>query len=125
MRRRDLEFDVHDWVYLKISTMKGVMRFCKKGKLSPCYVGPYLILRRIGKVSYELDLPYELVSVHPFFHLSMLKKCVGDPTSIVPLECLRVDENLSYEEVLVEILYRQVKRLRNNEVTFVKVLWKN
>ncbi|WMV24807.1 hypothetical protein MTR67_018192 [Solanum verrucosum] len=74
VRRRDLEFDVHDWVYLKISPMKGVMRFHKKGKLSPRYVGPHQILRSIGKVAYELDLPNELASVHPVFHVSMLKK---------------------------------------------------
>ncbi|WMV58132.1 hypothetical protein MTR67_051517 [Solanum verrucosum] len=84
VKKRDLEFDVNDWVYLKISPMKGVMRFGKKGKLSPRYVGPYQILRRIGKVAYELELPNELASVHLVFHVSMLKKCVGDPTSIIP-----------------------------------------
>ncbi|WMV49918.1 hypothetical protein MTR67_043303 [Solanum verrucosum] len=103
----------------KISPMKGVMRFGKKGKLSPWYVGSYQILKRIGKVAYELDLPNELAPVHPIFHVSMLKKCIGDLVSI------GVDENLSYEEVPVEILDRLVKRLRNKEVVSVKVLWKN
>ncbi|WMV50149.1 hypothetical protein MTR67_043534 [Solanum verrucosum] len=70
-----------------------------------------LILRLIDKVAYELELPNELASMHPVFHVSMLKKCVGGPTSIVPLEGLGVDENLSYEDVPVEILYRQVKKL--------------
>ncbi|WMV45424.1 hypothetical protein MTR67_038809 [Solanum verrucosum] len=68
--------------------MKGGIRFGKKGKLSPRFVGPYQILRRVGKVVYELELPNELASVHPVFHVSVLKKCVGDPTSIVPLEGL-------------------------------------
>ncbi|WMV18912.1 hypothetical protein MTR67_012297 [Solanum verrucosum] len=86
-RKRDLEFEVSDWVYLKISPMKGVMRFGKKGKLSPHYVGPYEILK--------------------------------------PVEGLGVNENLSYEEVPVEILDRQVKKLRNKEVASVKVLWRN
>ncbi|WMV46648.1 hypothetical protein MTR67_040033 [Solanum verrucosum] len=86
IRRRDFEFDVHDWVYLKMSPMKGVMRFGKKGKLSPRYVSPYHILRHISKVADELELPNELASVHLVFHVSMLKKCVGDPTSIVTLE---------------------------------------
>ncbi|WMV18853.1 hypothetical protein MTR67_012238 [Solanum verrucosum] len=86
--------------------MKGVMRLGKKGKLSPRFVGPYEILRRVRKVAYELDFPNELVSVHPIFYVSILKKCVGDPTSIVPLEGLGVDENFSYEEVSVEILHR-------------------
>ncbi|WMV29848.1 hypothetical protein MTR67_023233, partial [Solanum verrucosum] len=105
--------------------MKGVMRFGKKGKLSPQYVGPYQILKRVGKVAYEVDLPNALVLVHPVFHVSMLKKCIGDPVSILPLEGLGVDENLSNEEVSVEISDRQVKKLRNNEVASVKVLWRN
>ncbi|WMV50782.1 hypothetical protein MTR67_044167 [Solanum verrucosum] len=70
--------------------MKGVMRFGKKGKLSPRYVGPYRILKRIGKVAYELELPVELAAVHLVFHVSLLKKCVGDPTSIMPLESVTV-----------------------------------
>ncbi|WMV41163.1 hypothetical protein MTR67_034548 [Solanum verrucosum] len=105
--------------------MHDVMRFGKKGKLSPHFISPYEILRCVGKVAYELVLPNELASVHPVFHVSMLEKCVGDPTSILPLEGLGVDENLSYEDVPVEILDRQVKKLRNKEVAFVKVLWRN
>ncbi|KAK4731655.1 hypothetical protein R3W88_024643 [Solanum pinnatisectum] len=80
---------------------------------------------RVGKVAYELDLPNDLAMVHPVFHVSILKKCVGDPTSIVPLEGLGVDESLFYEEVSIDILDRQIKRLRNKEVASVKVLWKN
>ncbi|WMV45659.1 hypothetical protein MTR67_039044, partial [Solanum verrucosum] len=102
VRRRDLEFEVNDWVYLKISPMKGVMRFGKKRKLSPRYVGPYQILNRIEKVAYELDFPNELAPMHPILHVYMLKKCIGDPTSIIPLEGLGVDKSLSYDEVLVE-----------------------
>ncbi|WMV55119.1 hypothetical protein MTR67_048504 [Solanum verrucosum] len=90
VRRRDLEFDVHDWVYLKISPMKGVMRFGKKGKLSPRFVDPYEILRRASKVAYELDLPNELALVHPVFHVSMLNKCIRDPSTTVFLEGLEI-----------------------------------
>ncbi|WMV46414.1 hypothetical protein MTR67_039799 [Solanum verrucosum] len=124
-RKRDLEFEVGDWVYLKISPMKGVMRFGKKGKLSPRYVGPYAILKHVGKVTYELKLPNELAPIHPVFHIFMLKKCIGELVSILPLEGLGLNENLSYEEVPVEILDRQVKKLRNKEVASVKVLWRN
>jgi len=99
------------------------MRFGKKRKLSPRYVGPYRILNRIGKVAYEIELPAELVAVHPVFHISLLKKCVGDPASVLPLESVVVKDSLSYEDVPVEILDRQVRRLRNKEVTSVKVLW--
>ncbi|XP_069146982.1 uncharacterized protein [Solanum lycopersicum] len=105
-RKRPLEFDVGDQVYLKISPMKGVMRFGRKGKLSPRYVGLYEILKRVGEVEYELAFPAELASVHPLFHISMLKKCLGDPASILPVKGLGVDEDLSYEEVHVEIFDR-------------------
>ena len=124
-RIRDLEFEIGDHVYLNISPMKGVMRFVKKRNLSPRYVGPYKVFQKIGKVAYELKLHSELASVHPVFHVSMLKKCIGHPVSILPIEGLRVDENLSYEEVLVEILDHHAKKLRNKEVDFVKVLWRN
>ncbi|WMV37616.1 hypothetical protein MTR67_031001, partial [Solanum verrucosum] len=90
----------------RISPMKCVMRFGKKGKLSPWYVSPYQIFKCVGKVAYELDLPNELAMVHSVFHISMLKKCIGDPVSILPLEGLGVDECLSYEEVSIEMLDR-------------------
>ena len=72
-RRRDLEFEVGDLVYLKVSPMKGVVRFGMKGKLSPRYIGPYRILKRIGSVAYEIELPNDLEKVHPVFHVSMLR----------------------------------------------------
>ena len=85
-RKRPLVIDVGDQVYLKISPMKGVMRFGRKGKLSPRYFGPYEILQRVGEVSDELALSAELACVHLVFHVSMLKKCLGDPKYILPLE---------------------------------------
>ncbi|WMV51088.1 hypothetical protein MTR67_044473 [Solanum verrucosum] len=122
---RALEFEVDDWVYLKVSPMKGVMRFGKKGKLSPRYIGPYRIVQRVGSVAYELELPQELAAVHPVFHISMLKKCIGDPSLILPTESVKIKDNLSYEEVPVQILDRQVRRLRTKDVASVKVLWRN
>jgi len=92
-----------------VSLMKGVMRFGKKGKLSRRYVGPYKILNRVGKVAYELQLPTELDAVHLIFHILLLKKYVGDPASIVPLESVAVKDSLTYKEVSVEILDRQVR----------------
>ena len=82
-------------------------------------------MKRFGNAAYELDLPLEMSMVHPVFHVSMLRKCLGDPSAIVPLDMVNVEENLSYEEVPVEILDRQVKRLRNKEIASVKVLWGN
>ncbi|WMV25073.1 hypothetical protein MTR67_018458 [Solanum verrucosum] len=125
VRRRELEFQVDDWVFLKVSPMKGVMRFGKKGKLNLRYVGPYRISKRIGKVAYELELPADLAAVHPVFHISLLKKCVDDPASVVPLESVAVKDSLTYEKIPVEILDRQVRRLRNKKVASVKVLWRS
>ena len=87
-------------------------------------MGPYEILQRVGKVFYELKLPNELVLFHSVFNVSMLKKCIDDPESMLPIEGLGVKDNLSYEEVSVQILDRQVKKLRNKEVASVMVLWK-
>ena len=79
-------------------------------------------MKRVGKVAFELKLPAELAAVHPVFHISLLKKCVGDQASIVPLESVAVKDSLFYEDVPVEILDHQVRRLINKEVTSVKVL---
>ena len=76
-------------------------------------------------MAYELDLPSDLESVHPIFHVSMLRKCVGDPTRIVPVNDIQVTEKLTYEEIPIAILDRQVRRLRNKEVASVKVLWRS
>ncbi|WMV41663.1 hypothetical protein MTR67_035048 [Solanum verrucosum] len=102
VRRRELEFEVDDWVYLKVSPMKGVVRFGKKGKLSPRYIGPYRISKKVGDVAYELELPQELAAIHPVFHISMLKKCMGDPSLIIPIENIGIQDSLSYEEISVE-----------------------
>jgi len=109
VRRRGLEFSIGDWVFLKVSPMKGVMRFGKKGKLSPRYIGPYKIIRRVGQVAYELELPQELSAFHSVFHVSMLRKCVGDPSYITPIEDVQVIGDLTYEEVPIAILDHQVK----------------
>ena len=84
--------------------MKGVMRFEKKGKLSLRYVGPYKILKRVGKVAYALELPAELAVVNPVFHISLLKMYVDDPASVVPLESVVVKDNLYYENVQLRFL---------------------
>ncbi|XP_069152077.1 uncharacterized protein [Solanum lycopersicum] len=101
------------------------MRFDKKQKPSPRYVGPYQILKRFGKVTYELELLANLVAVHPVFHISLLKKCMSDPTSVIPLESVVVKDSLYYKDVPIEILDRQVTRFRNKEeVASFKVLWR-
>ncbi|KAL4016735.1 hypothetical protein IC575_024392 [Cucumis melo] len=115
VRRKDLEFEVGDMVFLKVAPMKGVLRFAKKGKLSPRFVGPFEILERIGPVAYRLALPPSFAAVHDVFHISMLRKYVADPTHVVDFEPLQISENLSYEEQPVEVLARRSKpRSRNS-----------
>ena len=84
--------------------MKEVIWFGKKGKLIPRYIFPYVILGRVENVAYELDLPSSLSSIHSSFHVSMLRKCISDPSSVVPLEGYGILDSLSYEEIPVEIL---------------------
>ncbi|KAL0536597.1 hypothetical protein IC582_025549 [Cucumis melo] len=125
VRRKDLEFEIGDKVFLKVAPMKGVVRFERRGKLSPRFVGPFEILERIGPVAYRLALPPSLSTVHDVFHVSMLRKYVPDPSHVVDYEPLEIDENLSYVEQPVEVLAREVKTLRNKQIPLVKVLWRN
>ena len=103
-RRRPLEFQVGDWVFLKVSPMKGVMRFGKKGKLSPRYIGPYQIVCRIGKVAYELDLPATLEGVHPVFHVSMLHRYIPNGSHVISYDLVKLGSDLSYEDEPIAIL---------------------
>ncbi|GJZ88014.1 putative reverse transcriptase domain-containing protein [Tanacetum coccineum] len=122
-RRKPLEFSVGDYVLLKVSPWKGVVRFGKKGKLAPRFVGPFKIIEKVGPVSYMLDLPEELDGVHDTFHVSNLKKCLADPTLQVPLDEIRVDDKLNFEEEPVEILEREFKKLKRSRISIVKVWW--
>ncbi|KAL4036961.1 hypothetical protein IC575_000539 [Cucumis melo] len=124
VRRKDLEFEVGDKVFLKVAPMRGVVRF-ERRKGESRFVGPFEILERIGPVAYRLALPPSLSTVHDVFHVSMLRKYVPDPSHVVDYEPLEIDENLSYAEQPVEVLAREVKTLRNKEIPLVKVLWRN
>ncbi|OMO86567.1 reverse transcriptase [Corchorus capsularis] len=124
-RRRDLEFRVGDAVFLKVSPWKGVIRFRKGGKLAPRYIGPFEIVERIGPVAYRLNLPSELGRIHDVFHVSMLRKYVPDPSHFLQALPVELDEKLNFEVQPVEILDRQMKNLRNKQVSIVKVLWRS
>ncbi|GJY06798.1 ty3-gypsy retrotransposon protein [Tanacetum coccineum] len=122
-RRKPLEFSVGDYVLLKVSPWKGVVRFGKKGKLAPRFVGPFEIIKKVGPVAYQLDLPEELNGVHDTFHVSNLKKCLADPILQVPLDEIRVDAKLNFVEEPVEILEREFKKLKRSRIAIVKVRW--
>ncbi|GKC74652.1 putative reverse transcriptase domain-containing protein [Tanacetum coccineum] len=122
-RRKPLEFKVGDRVLLKVSPWKGVVRFGKKGKLAPRYVGPFEIVECVGPVAYRLKLPQELSCVHDTFHVSNLKKCLAEPDVQVPLDEIEIDENLRFVEEPIEIVERDVKKLKRRRIPLVKVRW--
>jgi hypothetical protein len=122
-RRRDLSFEVGDFVYLKVSPIRGVRRFRVKGKLAPRYIGAYRILTRRGEVAYQLSLPEGLSAVHDVFHVSQLKKCLRVPEEQLPVEGLEVQEDLTYIEKLVQILEIADKVTRRKTIRMCKVSW--
>ncbi|GKA52855.1 putative reverse transcriptase domain-containing protein [Tanacetum coccineum] len=122
-RRKPLEFSVGVYVFLKVSPWKGVLRFGKKWKLAPRFLGPFEIIEKVGPVAYMLDLPEELDGVHNTFHVSNLKKCLADPTLQVPLDEIQVDAKLNFLEEPVEILKREFKKLKRSRIAIVKVRW--
>ncbi|GJV08988.1 putative reverse transcriptase domain-containing protein [Tanacetum coccineum] len=123
VRRKPLEFQVGDRVMLKVSPRKGVIRFGKRGKLNPWYIGPFKILKRVGPVAYKLELPEELSNVHSTFYVSNLKKCLSDESLVIPMKELRLDDKLNFVEEPVEIMDREVKQLRQSRIPIVKVRW--
>ncbi|GKF24714.1 putative reverse transcriptase domain-containing protein, partial [Tanacetum coccineum] len=123
LKHKPMEFQVADRVMLKVSPWKGVVRFGKRGKLNPRYVGPFKVLEKIGTVAYKLELPQELSIVQNTFHVSNLKKCYSDEPLAVPLEGLHVDDKLRFAEEHVEIMDREVKQLDQIHIPIVKVQW--
>ncbi|GJY83272.1 putative reverse transcriptase domain-containing protein [Tanacetum coccineum] len=123
VRRKPLEFQVGDKVMLKVSPWKGVIRFGKRGKLNPRYIGPFKIIAKVGTVAYRLELPEKLSRVHSTFHVSKLKKCMADEPLAIPLDEIQVDDKLNFIEEPVKIMDREVKRLKQSRISIVKVRW--
>ncbi|XP_035832699.1 uncharacterized protein LOC118481645 [Helianthus annuus] len=122
-RRKPLEFHVEDRVLLKGSPRKGVVRFGKRGKLNPRYVGPFKITERIGKVANKLNMPDELNVVHNVFHVLNLKKCLSYETLIVPFKELTTDDQLHFIEEPVKIIDKEIKTLKHNKILIVRIHW--
>nr|GEV11797.1 putative reverse transcriptase domain-containing protein [Tanacetum cinerariifolium] len=122
-KRKPMEFEVGDWVLLKVSPWKGVVRFIKRGKLNPRYIRPFKVLAKVGDVAYKLELPQELSRVHHTFHVSNMKKCYADEPLAMPLEGVHVDDTLQFVEDPVEIMERGIKRLKQSWIPLVKVHW--
>nr|GFA76841.1 putative reverse transcriptase domain-containing protein [Tanacetum cinerariifolium] len=123
LKRKPMEFQVGDKVILKVFPWKGVVRFGKWGKLNPKYVGPFKVLERVGDVAYKLDLSEELSRVHNTFHVSNLNNCHADEPLAVPLDGLHFNGKLYFVEEPVEIVDREVKRLKRSQIQLVKVRW--
>ena len=114
-----------DKVFLKVSPWRKVLRFRKKGKLSPRFIGSYEVLERIRPVVYRLALPPELAKLHDAFHVSMLIKYRYDELHILPVQDIQVQPDFTFDDESKAILDREVKQLRNKQVPLVKVLWQH
>jgi hypothetical protein len=122
-RKRELSFEVGDFVYLKVSPIRGIKRFGVKGKLAPRYIGPYQIQARRGEVAYQLSLPESLSAMHDVFHMSQLKKCLRVPEEQLPTEDLEVQEDLTYIEKPTQILETADRVTRRSTIRMCKVKW--
>ena len=122
-KRRPLEFSAGDHFFLRVTLFIDVGRALKSKKLTPKFIRPYQILRRIGPVAYEIAFPPPLANIHNIFHVSQLRKFVSDPSHILKSDSIQVKENLSFEVKSIRILDSQVKQIRERSIPMVKVLW--
>jgi hypothetical protein len=122
-RRRPREFEEGDHVYLKVSPLRGMRRFKVKGKLPPCFIGSFVVFRRVGGMAYQLELPDNLSNVHIVFHVSQLKKCLRVPEEQLPMEELSVQGDLTYTEYPIKILDTLTRVTRNKVIKMCKVQW--
>jgi hypothetical protein len=120
-RRRELSFEVGDFVYLKVSPMRGLSRFMVRGKLASKFIGPFKILEKRGEIAYQLELPPHLSDVHDVFHVSQLKKCLRVPEEQIPMEGLDAKEDLLNQEYPVKILETSERVTHNKKIKMCKV----
>ncbi|GKB39516.1 hypothetical protein Tco_0884458 [Tanacetum coccineum] len=123
VRRKPLKFQVGDKVMLKVSSWKGVIRFGKRGKLNPCYIGPFKILTKVGTVHYQLELLEQLSKVHSTFHVLNLKRCLSDETLVIPLDEIQINDKLYFIKEPDKIKDREVIRMKQSRIPIVKVCW--
>ena len=125
LRRRPLELDVGDHVFLKVMSNRGVARFGKRGKLSPRFIGPYEILERVGTEAYRLALPPSMSGVHEVFHVSILRRYTSDPAHVVDWGEIEVDTDGTFEEGPVCIMNSRDQVLRHKTMRLVRVIWQH
>jgi hypothetical protein len=122
-RRKPLQFEVGDFVYLRVSPIRVVQRFGMKGKLAPRYVGPFEILKTCGPVAYRLQLRHQLAAIHNIFHVSQLKKCIKIPTEVINFQTIKIEPHLSYTEHPIRILDTKERSTRRETVRMFKIQW--
>ncbi|KAA3487055.1 pol protein [Gossypium australe] len=121
---KDIEFQIGDKVFLKVSLWKEILHFGCKGKLSLQFIGQYTIIERIWPVACRLMLPIDLEKIYDVFHVSMLRQYRSDPSHVISLSKMKIQPDITYNEEPIKILAREVKELRNKRIALVKVLWK-
>jgi hypothetical protein len=122
-RRKPIQFEVGNFVYLRVSPTRGVQRFGIKGKLAPRYIGPFEILEICGPVAYRLQLPPQLAAIHNVFHVSQLRKCIHVPTKIVDTQSIDIEPDLSYKELPIRILDTKERSTRRARIKMFKIQW--
>ena len=125
VRRRPLEFEFGDHIFLKVMPKRGVVRFGKRGKLSPRFIGPFEILKRVGTIAYRLTLPPSMSSVHEVFHVSMLRKYTPNLVHVVDWGQIEVDTDETFKEGPVCIMDSRDQVLRSKTMRLVRVLWRH
>ena len=125
LKRKDIQYEIGEKVFLKVSPWKKVMRFKRNGKLSPRFIGPYEVIEKVGLVAYRLAFPPDLEKIHNVLDVSMLRRYRSDSSHVVSSEIIELRPDLTYEEEPVQIIAQEVKELRNKRIPLVKVLWKN
>ena len=122
-RRKDLEFSEGDHVFMRVTPMTGIGRALKSKKLTPRFIGPFQITKRVGKVAYQIALPPSLANLHDVFHVSQLRRYIADPSHEIQVDDVQVRDNLTVEAVPARIEDRKVKQLRGKEIALVRVAW--
>src|ERR1051325_10690837 len=122
-RMKDLEFSEGDHVFMLVTPMTGIGRALKSKKLTPRFIGPYQITRKVGRVAYEISLPLSLENLHDVFHVSQLRKYIVDPSHEIQVDDIQVRDNLTVEALLARIEDWKVKQSWGKEIALVKVVW--
>jgi hypothetical protein len=123
IRRRPLQFQVGDFVYLRVSTTRGIQRFGVKGKPAPRYIRPFEILKICGPVAYRLLLPPQLAAIHDIFHISQLMTCVKVPTEIIDPQTIEIESDLTYTEHPIRVLDTKERSTRRETIRMFKIQW--